>query len=808
MKKLLKFELYKVVSKKAIWYLLVFALALNIAALAWENKSDDGAASFAETKSFYNTLRNMNNAEKLKFLSERKDEINAVLLKEELELEKALDPQAANLKDKQEQYKTVYTKYKDVLDKKQDYNSARKELSLIKEYETEFETVSGYKSFLQNIKLNAEIQLNSSIFSKSGDDFSSRNIAKTAEAYNSMHNIDIRYDINKGIRLLFHSPVTDLILLTIIIGICFSLITDEKDKKLFYLIKSTPGGMLETIGAKLTALFICVAAANLLIMLSTAIFAGVSYGFGDLSRSIQSVPEMMGSTLKLSAAQFIVLFAAVKTLGLFIISTIIMFIAIEAKHPITLLLWTVLLTAASVMTAQISPQSVLNWLRYLNPVSLMNPSEILETYANLDFFSVPVNIVSAFAVYCFFLLILFLFLNCYFYVTKKGLENRRLPFSYINAHIEIFKQHTYKHFAFYEMKKVFSVNKAALILVLFVLFQCYSFSQAKQYFTSDEYYYKYYMNTLEGPLTKEKETYILAKKAEFDKAQSKIDEIMSEYKQGKISQEEMIIGQEPYQEKLEQSSAFTLVYEKYEYINENKSSQFLYDSGYKQLFGISDSNAGLKYGFMMTVVLILCLCGTFSIEYKSGMYKVLNAAKKGNRNTVTAKLGLSCIVGIMAFISAYLPELLFIGKYYGYRGTNIPLVSIPELKFFGTIPIWGYIVILYLLRLIVCLGLAMIIDAVSLMTKNNVYTAILSAAVLLTPVIAHNYNINIFDSVSIIPLLSVNVFFVKDFSALNIVTASIFIMLVICSLLFVYRRFGKANPIHFHTPKKSFCHSK
>lgn len=100
------------------------------------------------------------------------------------------------------------------------------------------------------------------------------------------------------------SKISDFCILMLLISVGLSLIVDEKEKRLFHLIRSTKNGTTGTIFSKLTALLICCIFINTIITASTVGFASISYGFGDLHRSIQSVPELLTAFFRLNVAEF------------------------------------------------------------------------------------------------------------------------------------------------------------------------------------------------------------------------------------------------------------------------------------------------------------------------------------------------------------------------------------------------------------------------------------------------------------------------------------------------------------------------
>lgn len=80
-----------------------------------------------------------------------------------------------------------------------------------------------------------------------------------------------------------------------------------------------PGGESRTVFAKLSAMGAGIIGASLAFFFVSFLAAHLFYGLGDLSRSIQSVPELIGSTLPLSVGQYLLLLLGLKTFGLLVI---------------------------------------------------------------------------------------------------------------------------------------------------------------------------------------------------------------------------------------------------------------------------------------------------------------------------------------------------------------------------------------------------------------------------------------------------------------------------------------------------------
>jgi hypothetical protein len=252
------------------------------------------------------------------------------------------------------------------------------------------------------------------------------------------------------------------------------------------------------------------------------------------------------------------------------------------------------------------------------------------------------------------------------------------------------------------------------------------------------------------------------------------------------------------------------LYERLRYVEATPHAQFVYDNGYAELFGLNDKSAGLASGVAFTAVLIFVLCGVFPIEYKTGMYKILNATNRGHSETIRMKLILSCMFAALIFVCAYLPDLIYTSQHYGFSGIELSLASIPPTEIgalptiLGGIPIWGYLTLMLFTRFAVCIGLTMFILAISLIIRHNLYTALFAFGVILAPLMFHMFGITFLDSVSLYRLITANGLFTVYPVWQVVMQCIIFLLASVICTKFIYMNFGKSEPLsfsHFTVPR-------
>ena len=299
---------------------------------------------------------------------------------------------------------------------------------------------------------------------------------------------------------------------------------------------------------------------------------------------------------------------------------------------------------------------------------------------------------------------------------------------------------------------------------------------------------------LAGPLTEKKEKIILSEKAKINQAEEKIYTLNEQRRQGKISIQEFVSRQEKYSETLEKADMFNKVYEKYLYVKETPGSEFIYDSGYEKLFGISDRDFSAVNTILLLSIFSLLFCCVYSSDYKNDMYRIICAAKYGTDKTRKVKTGVTVGLSVLIFLIAYIPELIYIGRFYGFDGIGSKLINIPSLAYFSSLPIWFAVFVLYALRLVVFLMLIPIISAVSLKTKNNVTAAITSLLIFVVPIgIYYAFHIEFWSKFSLWDLFSGAVLINEGSVYLFIVEMIILGLFSVLSRVYVKSKFGKSK---------------
>ena len=186
-------------------------------------------------------------------------------------------------------------------------------------------------------------------------------------------------------------------------------------------------------------------------------------------------------------------------------------------------------------------------------------------------------------------------------------------------------------------------------------------------------------------------------------------------------------------------TAYTMLAEYSAYlsgIDSNPQPWFVFEQGYDRLFG--DAGDYL-------LILLCCYIGSaiVGIEYHSSedigsFYPILLTLKRGRRPTFTAKLCCTAILSGGVAVYSYIIRLLIIQSTYGLNGFSAPLYSLPAFSAYplAKLPIGGYLILHFIYSVLTLTLLCIVSTLLSMILKKSFFAFIITAGVVLVPVIS------------------------------------------------------------------------
>ena len=736
-------ELIKAFCKKTTVGIFVALTVLN-GVLLWVNdnqKSDFYTA--AQYKAVYADLKGMTADEAYEKLSEK---VAKLRLFEDMSFgmditEQLKEYQNIDVEQLMQEYKSKsYLQYT---------NNEFAEQELTNDILKEVEACAKYDEYLQNIDDTAKKMTSISLFAEP-DTFSYKNIAKTPSDFAHLKGSKLTPAPSKGIQQATGFLATDLIGLLMIMTVVVTIVTREKELDQILLSRTTFKGRTHLGIAKL---FTCFAAALIAEIMLYAVNFTVSYfhyGFGDLSRQLQSVYDFNGSNLKITVLEYIGLFLLAKLAVYCVIAGLIYLVTVISDTAVKVYgILGVMLAAEAVLYYTIQSASYLSPVKYINIIAYANTKELFAEYLNLNMFGEPINYKLVFAISVAVLLTVFSILSVIIYGKQRVIKSRTKRISL--EKLNIFKGRNTSLFL-QECYKIFIGGKALFILIAFAVFTYVSYDPMSESFANaDEVYYKQYMLRWEGELTDKKISEIKAESKKFGKAQNDMQEELAN------TEGDGLFIMMKYQDILAPQMTFEQVKEHAKYLSHTENGEFVYDSGYQLLTG--GESAGNKDKTLAITAMAMLICSltyVYSIEYQTGASVLLNTSKRGRYDIFLYKFGIGAIIVTAVFLLTYAPYFYNVLSAYGTRGINAPAYSMEHLKQFD-MSIKGYLIIISASRFIALLNAMLIIYFLSKKLKSLVATLLASTAVLVLPLLLSLLGIEVFDWVLLDPIILGNV---------------------------------------------------
>ena len=694
---------------------IFLALTVLNGLLLWvgEKGKEEQLYTASQYKAVYRAVENMSAEDALERLSAKSDELRAIELisfgdnvsyfYKDIDTEALLEKYRSN----------AYLEFSD---------NIYTERQLITDVLEEVRACADYDSYLDGIDEQARKMTGISLFAEP-DTFSYKNIAKTPGDFAHLKGSTLSPAPCRGIDMATGFQPTDIAAFLMILTVVVTIVTREKELEQLMLSRTAFKGRTSLGIAKLFTCF--TAALFALALLYTVNFTAgyLTYGFGDISRQIQSVYSFNGSEMKISVVQYFGLFLLSK-LGVYCLLTAMVYLITSVSNSSVKVyaVLAVILASEAVLYYTVPGAGWLSPLKYINLISFVNTHDIFAQYLNLNLFGEPVGYKAVFVVSVGVLLLTFSILAVVFFARQSVIRNRsrRLSLSFFRGRSTSLFLH--------ECFKVFIGGKVLLILLAFGAFVWFSYTPINEKFSSaDEVFYKQYMLKLEGELTSEKEHFLAGEREKFDRAQ---EDMMREFAAGSV------YAAMKYQNILAPQTAFEQVAAHAEYLKTN-GGEFVYDTGYKLLTG--DETAGSKDAVLALTALAMLICTltyVYSVEYQTGAAVLLHTSPRGRKAVFLRKLAIGITVLTVIYALTYAPRFYNVLHAYGTRGLSAPACSMEHLAGWD-MSILSCLVLISVVRYFGLILSMLLIFFVSSRAKSFISSLLIETAVLILPIVLY-----------------------------------------------------------------------
>lgn len=599
------------------------------------------------------------------------------------------------------------------------------------------EYIRSYPSFISEMKSRADNQASFSVFNNE-DDFSYKNLYKTADDYKHLSDIKLTIGNDLPVTTAASYNITDCFLLIIVLLVCIYLFNQEKEQELVILIRCTKNGRLKTVSSKLLALFVITASVSIVFVLSNYIISSVIFGEIDLSRTIQSISNYRNCTFELSTGEFILLNVIVKAGALFVITSVFaLLFTVLSNSTLIYILSAVFLLIEFAFYNLSSDTTFVSYFKYINILYALDGQNFFGSYRNLNIFSNPITANYLCLAVFFVVMLICISISIIAFnliqnsksksIFAKLIDKTKDKVCRIKGSICIISGEVYKYLI---------MNKMGLVFLAVLAVSIFSSLNTASYPYEDKSdpAYKTYMEYLEGEITAEKENFIKKEQKYFDTLDFRLSELENDTSISNATRE---IAESTIYNIIESKGvAFDRVTEQYDRLltlNSNGvNARFIDENLYPNL--IFDSAREWSNSALISMLLILSLPFIFSVDYKNNTTNLIRSTKNGKLKIMLNKLLLVTLTALFSLLTVKLPYLISFVNTFGVKSLFTPIACIGEYKdVTGKINVFQTVMLNLCCWLFIALLISSVIILLSVIMKNHMLSVIISSGAVFIP---------------------------------------------------------------------------
>ena len=483
----------------------------------------------------------------------------------------------------------------------------------------------------------------------------------------------------------------------------YFLVSSERKKGLFLLTKGTKQGHLPLAVAKVLTMISASALYGVLQECSAFFLLKYFYGYGDLTRSIQSVSIFRDCSLSITVAQALVGVFLLRTfIGIFCAVLMISVAILFRKEGIALIFYGVFIGIQMFLNYSIGISSSLNIIKCVNVFFSWDMKNMFGIYQNLNIFGYPVGKSTVMLVVASIFICIFMIISVYHFSFSCQISSGNL-LEEIQEKISKRTSFMWHHTSVYrfEFRKVFFQQKKGFLFLFLLIWCIFSAKDALEPVYYDDPALGEYHKILEkisGSVTNESLAYISEQRAEMDAIYKELEEVKKETNQ------EAEIKKQALQHEVEmRDGGVTLVEEQRDLLLEKDGDilkkYWIDEKKYMDVF--YDYKYDLTAFFIVVIALVLWISDIETSDYRKGLYDLLGTTKVGKRK-IQKKKKLVCITGMSwCLICMLIPQFL---RYYNidqFQSAAQKLSDFTSLGFMSSMCVGSFLALLLVVKIFV-----------------------------------------------------------------------------------------------------------
>ena len=584
-----------------------------------------------------------------------------------------------------------------------------------------------YHEFITDLPEQAEELSSISVFSHAGS-FSYRSIQKSLRDYLSLGETEIRPDYDQGVKAIGSDDTSILFVFVLVLGAAVILFSEEEENGLRKLLFTTAKGRAELAAVKWGALLFFSAIFVVFLYGGEILIAGTRLGFGDITRSIQSVSDFRDCVYQIGVGGYLIMSVLLPMTAALIFSSLTTFLFIFLKKP-----WLAAGAAAIFAGGNylfyrlLSENAALNTLKFVNLFGLSDVSARFSSYCNINFFGFPVSVLPTVLAAGAFLLIAGGLFSVLCFSKRIGL-NDSSAFRFrrkirIHGSVRIFAQENYRLYI-----GAFGVLVIGILLIL-----GYRKTERGEWLLSNaDYLYYTYGEEIAGEITDETDVWIIKKQEELSLEAS-----------GGIAEDAELTDEERMEALFAAQIKSREIEEKQRVLMRIQEEVLLLETARSKGIPVhyiskiqtdpiyNNGNAYLFSALLVFLILCFTICPMFSQDEESGMERLVRTVKFGRNRIFFTRYLVILLFYTGAFLLFFFPYVINVLKTYRMTDWEAPLQSVIRyVHTEGNMTLRGFSVLWILGSYVSGTGFVFLMAFLSRACRKNSTTMIVSAVII------------------------------------------------------------------------------
>lgn len=528
----------------------------------------------------------------------------------------------------------------------QDREALNQVLVVLVSLREQYQYAGNYKEFLEEMPERAEKLQTASVFVRP-DSFSYRHILKSVQDYGCLGEVDIVVDYNQGILTLVRDKTPALFLLVILLFFAGSIYQEEADSGMLGLLTSNKNGRLPLALAKWVTLILIAVLTALVVALGRIVLAGEILGFGELSRSLQSVSYFRNCCYSLSVGGYLAISVLLWVLVMIFAGSLLsMIFWLLGNAGIAAGFYGVYLAGSYLAYRYIGDNSVWNIWKFINPFSFMDAGGRFSAYQNLNLFGYPFSVFLSGGI--FITAAIAAMLAGYLHAFTRC---RRLHFSFKRLRRKV-RMKGSTSLWIHELYRLCVSNYGIAVLAVLAVWSYGNLETEELMLSEQEYLYYTYSQQLCGEITDQTDAWIAEETDNLNRLLEQIAGWTVQYYEGEMDEKNYTQKTYELEQLTNQKKAFEKVLSEYQQLKTAQEAgipvHFISSIATDAIFG--QTTQYIYEGMLLLLVCVFSLSGMFSADCQTGMIHLVRTTRRGRTSAFWIKYGVMLVLYTLGFV--------------------------------------------------------------------------------------------------------------------------------------------------------------